>query len=55
MLKIQVTATDDREIMRLIHTLKLCGSDYRVKPGEGAEPKYTKEGKAIRWIEIKRL
>lgn len=55
MLKLQATATKDYEIMDLIHILKLRGSDYRVRPAEGSEPKYTKEGKAIRWIEINHI
>lgn len=55
MIKIQATATKDYEIMDLIHMLKLRGSDYNVRPPEGREPKQTKEGKAIRWIDIKHL
>lgn len=55
MIKIQATATKDNEITDFIYMLKMRGSDYNVRPPEGKEPKYTKEGKAIRWIDIKHL
>lgn len=55
MIKLQVTATKDYEIMDFIHILKLRGTDYEVKPSESREPKQTKDGKSIRWIHIKNL
>lgn len=55
MIKLQAIATKDYEIMDLLYILKSRGTEYRVRPAEGTEPKQTKDGKAIRWIDIKHI
>lgn len=54
-LKIQITANKDSDILDFIHFLKLRRINSWVSPPIDKEPKYTKEGKAIRWIKIKAL